>query len=541
MRHINRPVRGCALEASCDLPVCRDSSRNGKPWRGWFLTVLSVLVIAGCQRAGHYQARGTRGVGVPPVKPHPSEPDDKTKPPTFAPSPNLVWLDPVPAEMDVPVPIEFVTASGDAEEWNRLKEFWNESPVVSRKPTADQVAAMLGISPLAVAPLSSQISRVVKIKVPLGLENPLAYTPNGNRPTVGKWELGKKLFFDEESFLQPAESLVKESCAGCHNPARGFTLGKPPSRGIVSIDTPTLLNTVYNSYQFWNGRANALEEVVQRTIDDERDLLDPMPTDMHKWHGVVKRLRANPEYVMRFQRAFGTLPTQDSVGKAIATYVRTLLSGGSLQDRAERAARGRALQPSDYEKFLDGKTLRILEVESGTSKEQVSKEVHLGHTLFRGKAGCVNCHDGSNYTDNGFHNIGVGDSAGIQVAGRETGRFAHVPAGLKDRRLIGAYKTPTLRSLPQTGPYFHNGIVWQDDNALFEAVRFHIHGGTPNNPYIDPAIKKLDLNEVEVRALVQFLRALDGEPLPEIVTKAAPPAEKIPAPKEIPAAKKPAG
>ena len=89
--------------------------------------------------------------------------------------------------------------------------------------------------------------------------------------------------------------------------------------------TPTLINCVYNPHQFWDGRAAALEEVVQRPAKEGDD-----PLKQHNWAGLAERLRERPEYVRRFQQVFGTLPTQDAVGKALATYMRTILVGNSL-------------------------------------------------------------------------------------------------------------------------------------------------------------------------------------------------------------------
>ncbi len=496
--------------------------------------VAALLVTAGCQPAGRYgPPRGSRP-GT--IESKMAAPPRETKPSVYEPSADFVWMEPVAAEMEAPVPIEFVTASTDPDEWAKLKEFWNVGPAITRKPSADQVAAILGVSPFAVPPLAIHVTRVVKVKVPLGLEDPLAYTPSSNRPTLARWELGKRLFYDKEAFLQPANAEIKESCASCHDPAKGFTSGKVPM-GLNSIDTPTLYNTVFNTYQFWNGRANALEEVVQRSLDDERDLQSAQPFFRHNWHGVIRRLRADPDYSHRFRQAFGTPPTQDAVGKAVATYVRTLLSGGSLQDKAEALSRkrnGNAAEERDYLEALKADSdFKPFQVSRDTKREEVAKELASGAALFRGKAGCIDCHGGGNYTDNGFHNLGIGDSGQPQSPGRETGRFAVMPAGLKDRRLIGAYKTPTLRSLPSTGPYFHNGLMFDKNDALFFVVHFHVKGGHLDaNPFLSPAIRKIDLTETEIRAIVQFLKALDGEPLPEIITKAEPPPEKAPAPKK---------
>jgi cytochrome c peroxidase len=378
--------------------------------------------------------------------------------------------------------------------------------------------------------LAAQIKQVVKIKVPLGLDDPSTFTPAANRPTLGKWELGKQLFFDKDIFLQPAMAATKTSCATCHDPAKGFSDGKVPIR-FGDFATPRLLNAAYHSYQFWDGRADALEEVAQRTLDEGPG--SDGPTMRHAWTGIVQRLRDDPHYDFRFRKVFGTPPTQDAVGKALATYLRTVLSGNSLQDRAERAMRqrgGKILGPGDYETVLDASTLKALQLDEGVTKADAVKQLHEGYTLFHGKANCIACHSGSTYTDNSFHNLGVGDSARPPLAGKENGRFAVLPVGLKDRRMIGAYKTPSLRSLPRTGPFFHDGLRVGPD-ALFDVVSYHVKGGTAN-AWLDTAMRPLDLKESEVRALVLFLKALEGEPPAAVVTTPPEPFEKMPAPKK---------
>jgi cytochrome c peroxidase len=348
--------------------------------------------------------------------------------------------------------------------------------------------------------------------VPLGLDDPTAYIPPSNPLTLQKWELGKRLFFDEDRVLPANAQGKKMSCASCHNPATGFTDKRIPDRNPA-----TLINSVYNAHQFWDGRAIALEEVVQRSLEDERDT-GADGFKRHAWSGVVGRLRANKEYVAQFRRAFGTPPTQDSVGKALACYLRTILSGDALHDRAERAMKergGNQLETRDYEKILNEAALKALQEpgEGTPPKAEIAQELFAGWQLFHGKAGCVHCHGGRQFTDHAFHNIGEGDSNSTRPPGEEIGRFASLPAGLKDRRLIGAYKTPSLRALPRTAPYLHDGLRQE----LFEVVHLHVKPtfGAPN---LDPEIRDRELSEGEKRALTRFLRALDGGPVPPEVT-----------------------
>jgi cytochrome c peroxidase len=496
---------------------------------------VALLVLGlglGCKPAGKYGLPRGQKPAVAASASNKDVASGKSPEAKFA-AQNTVWLEPDATDLEPPVPIRFVTEGAERDEWAKLKHFWNVSSDVNPRPTPDQVAMLVGGPSWNLVPLAAQVNQVVKIKVPLGLEDPLAYTPAVNRPTLGKWELGKQLFYDKDTFLQDASAEKKESCASCHDPAKGFTNGRIPGVGERAV--PRLLNCAYNSFEFWDGRANALEEVVQRSID-EMTPPGPESSFRHNWTGVVERLRKNDHYAYRFRKVFGTPPTQDAVGKAVATYLRTLLSGGSLQDRVEREMRhrsGTAVEVRDYERMLTDAAYSELKVEERMKKEDVAKQLHDGYLLFRGKAGCIACHGGSNYTDNSFHNIGVGDS-GRTLVGTETGRFVVLPVGLKDRRMVGAYKTPSLRSLPERGPFFHDGLRLGDD-SLFDVVSFHVRGGMAN-PYLDSHLKPLDLKENEVRALVLFLKGLEGQALPEDIIEAPVLPELMNAPKkEVPA------
>src|SRR5262249_37904170 len=156
--------------------------------------------------------------------------------------------------------------------------------------------------------------------------------------------------------------------------SQGYTEHENPvTRGGV-MNTPSLMNCVYNTHQFWDGRATALEEVVQRRLDDERPPAEtPVPRDKraewrHAWSGVVGRLRRDPEYVKQFQAVFGNDPTQDGMAKALATYLRTILSGNSLYDRAEQERarrRAREVEVRDFEKVVTEAALPGLERPKG--------------------------------------------------------------------------------------------------------------------------------------------------------------------------------
>src|SRR5205085_9656839 len=139
-------------------------------------------------------------------------------------------------------------------------------------------------------------------KVPRALPNPadprLQLIPASNRPTLGKWELGKRLFFDK-SILRGKDQIA---CATCHIPGEGYTERAPRAMN-GPYNTLSLINCVYNKHQFWDGRATFLEEVIQRTLEDERPSPNRLPEQVHHvWSGVVERLNDNETYKRHFKR-----------------------------------------------------------------------------------------------------------------------------------------------------------------------------------------------------------------------------------------------
>jgi len=423
------------------------------------------------------------------------------------------------------IPIKFVASSSP--EWAKLPGFWSIAP----HPVAGQQTVHLGqsaLGALAALLLAEQLDIAITIKVPLGLPEPTY--PSANPPTYLKWALGKRLFFDR-SWLVQDERIA---CATCHNPAEGFTERRSKPQG-ADMNAPSLLNCAYNRHQFWDGRVQELEQVLQHDLADEEPLpalvpVDQRPSYRHVWNRIVHRLEKNEAYRARFARTFGTRPTQDNVAKALATYLRTILAGNSVYDRALREAKHReASDPSaeDYEHVLDPPAVKALR--GGLTKPaEAAAELVRGQRLFFGRAGCVPCHPAPLFTDHDFHNIGVRESGSVvnrTKTGSETGRFAEVPLGLKEKRLIGAFRTPSLRNLPQTPPYFHDG-----SSGLLDGVVNYFNKELEFQAFLDPlllgsptAARRLDLEDKEVRALAVFLRALDGEPVPAVI--AEPPKE----------------
>jgi cytochrome c peroxidase len=303
----------------------------------------------------------------------------------------------------------------------------------------------------------------VRPAIPLGLDEKAFFVPSDNPMTPEKIELGRTLFFDKR--LSKNNTI---SCANCHIPSLAFTDGQAVSSGIHHLQggrsAPTAINRAFSKGQFWDGRAATLEAQsvgpFASSVEHGFVTYDEMLEKMNKVEG----------YQVAFKKVFGTEITMDGVGKAIATFQRTLLSGNSPFDR--------------YEKAKDEKAL--------------SDAAKRGLALFRGKARCGACHTGFNFTDEGFHNLGIG----WDTERPDVGRFMVT----KNQKEIGAFKTPTLREISRTAPYMHDGGL----ASLEEVVDFYNRGGI-KNPFLDPLVMPLNLTKEEKKDLVAFLRALDGE------------------------------
>jgi cytochrome c peroxidase len=441
-------------------------------------------------------------------------PPPTTEPPQQPLSPNITWIDPGAKPHGDEVRIEFVHAGSDPEAWGKLPTFWLGPPF----SPADQAAALIGLSPLGVAALTAG-GKVVRIKVPLGLDDPRPHVPADNPMTLARWELGRLLFHDSSWLQATTAAQPAVSCASCHIPKMGFADRTRPGRD--SFRTPTLVNCVFNQRQFWDGRAELLEEVVQRSLQDEREPTAP-ERFRHVWHGVIGRLRADARLTNEFLKVFGTEPTQDAVGKALAVYLRTILVGNSIHDRAvaEQARTGsRSLEAAHYEAVLTPAALGEL----GRDKDKPADVAHAlvhGYRLFHdvdhtGRTNCAVCHMGRQFTDGGFYNVGIEPTPNI---GEERGRFTMVPIGQKDRFLINAFKTPTLRGLLRAARYLHDASA----DELRDVVAHHAH----DREYLDPLMRDAkgnirgdDLSEGEVADLVLFLRSLNGEEPAPILSK----------------------
>jgi cytochrome c peroxidase len=336
-----------------------------------------------------------------------------------------------------------------------------------------------------------------KNSIPLGLPADTweYYVPRNNPLTPARIELGRKLFFDPR-----LSADGKISCSTCHKPEFAFADGKTVAEGIAgklgARNSPTLLNAMFNAGQFWDGRADTLEEQAIQP------LTNPLEMGNASYDEVVARLRAIPEYREEFQRAFGKPVKIELAGHAIAAFERTLLSGDSPFDR-----------------FNAGEP------------DAISDAAKRGFTLFRGKARCSRCHTFNDavpfFTDFNYHNTGVAmnhpnfekfarqvfdvaetdrakaviDHLAARDGGQELGRIL-ISYQILD---LGAFRTPSLRNVALTAPYFHDGSA----RTLADVVRFYNQGGRQNiNREWD--LHSLALTEEEQRDLISFLESLTG-------------------------------
>jgi cytochrome c peroxidase len=353
---------------------------------------------------------------------------------------------------------------------------WLESPLVasSRKIVMPRFALpwlALVVASIAVAddskppalPRDTLPADLSVEAIPFGLERDRSI-PRDNPLTAAKVRLGRRLFFDP---ILSADGTV--ACASCHHPDHGFA---GPARFVVGINgqrstrkAPTLLNRAYGSAFFWDGREATLEAQALRPIESPREMGATLPN-------VVQRLQKHPEYPALFRAAFPAGRrgvTADNLARALASFERVLLSGNTRVDRF-RAGELRALN---------------------------ERERH-GLWLYESRGQCWRCHTGANFTDEAYHNTGVG-------WGKEPvdlGRYTQTKID-GDR---GRFKTPTLRSLAATAPYMHDGSL----PTLEAVVEFYNQGGA-KNPHLDPRIVPLGLSKEDQRDLVAFLKALSPE------------------------------
>jgi cytochrome c peroxidase len=321
-------------------------------------------------------------------------------------------------------------------------------------------------------------------------------TPPDNPQTPEKISLGQKLFFERRL---SADGTV--SCSTCHNPDLAFTDRKSTSVGIKGRvgqrNAPTILNALYNKTQFWDGRAKTLEEQAGFPI------VNPSEMGYPSLDTAVAQIASVEEYQQAFERVFGHPPNGPDLLRAIASYERTQLSFDS---------------PFDH--FIAGDT------------NAIDASAKRGWELFDTQARCNKCHaltdtqrDVTVFTDNDFHNIGIGiirhnvvalagqaeklitsgdtaaiDRAAIQHDMSVLGRFLIT----KQEKDTASFKTPDIRNMLVTGPYFHDG----SQDTLWDVIDHYNKGDGLHNPWLDEDMQPLALTESQIDDLVAFLASL---------------------------------
>lgn len=316
------------------------------------------------------------------------------------------------------------------------------------------------------------VGNPVEIAIPLGL--PQLEFPADNPPTAETIALGRRLYYDKGLSV---DSTV--SCASCHRPDAGFADPDQFSEGVNGQkggrQAPPVMNAAYFTTQFWDGRAASLEDQAGGPVEN--------PIEMAFTHeGVVDRLSGDPSYVAQFKEAWGDRAIVfEMVAKSIASFERTVLVGNSPFDR-----------------YL-----------FGGEKDAMSEEAIRGLELFRDpkKGNCEVCHTINEdegyalFTDNKFHNLGVG--AEIDGSLSDVGRVEIS----EDEKDTGAFKTPHLRNIADSGPYMHDGHL----KTLKEVLDFYIGAGNSND-FRDEEIHELDFLTAQERTdLIAFMEALTGE------------------------------
>ncbi len=294
--------------------------------------------------------------------------------------------------------------------------------------------------------------------------------PKHNYPNKNRIELGKKLFFDPRISRDG-----NMSCATCHSPSFGWGDGLPLGVGykgnILRRASPVVTNTAYNSIQMWDGRKRNLEDQATGPMETPTE----MNTDMH----ALNKLLSNSGYKALFNQAYpGEKISPATAAKALASFEWTIISNNSPFDHWVR----------------------------GNKTAMTAQQIN-GFKLFDDpdKGNCSICHSAPNFTDDGFHNIG------LKAHGEKNpdmGRYALKPISV----LKGAFKTPTLRDITLSAPYFHNG----EATTLDQVMEHYNTGGVPQKD-LSPNMKAANLSKQEMADIIAFMQALTTPPEPFVL------------------------
>jgi len=283
--------------------------------------------------------------------------------------------------------------------------------------------------------------------------------PKDNPYTPEKTALGKKLYFDTRLSVTSAQS-----CASCHSPGFGWgdglAVGVGHGMNKLGRHSPTIINAAWSAIFMWDGRLPTLEEQALGPIQAAGEM-------NMKLDDLMVRLASIPEYKPMFDAAFpGEGMKPKTLGQAIATYERTVVS--------ERAP---------FDAWIEG------------NEKAISEEAKRGFAVFNGKAQCAACHEGWNFTNEGFQDIGL--------PSKDIGRGEYLPGVIKMQH---AFKTPSLREITRRSPFMHDGSL-----ATLEAVVDHYDHAGVDRPSRADLMRPLNLTSEEKADLVAFLKTLSSD------------------------------
>lgn len=298
--------------------------------------------------------------------------------------------------------------------------------------------------------------------------------PEDNAYSIDKAVLGKTLFYDPR--LSASNQIA---CASCHDSELGWTDNRMLSFGhdrqLGTRNSMTIMNIAFAKSLFWDGRAESIEKQSHIPIEDLREMNQHIDIAT----GKIAKIKG---YEVLFEKAFGSKEvTKDKIGKAIATFERTLIS-----------------PQSKFDQFIDGQAALF-------SDDEV-----MGLHLFRTKAQCMNCHSSGYFSNNQFENDGTSLLGSKQ---EDLGRYLVT----KYPNDAGKFRVPTLREVTRTGPWMHNGSLtslrevltfYSKGNSESTNQRSTVHEGITLTSQKSEMLKFLDLNDKEITQLEAFLGTL---------------------------------
>lgn len=349
--------------------------------------------------------------------------------------------------------LSFKTQQDDGAKQEKLRALYSQSSEFWPKPFLDSTAVFTELSAISPSPVDRDSLRE-------------------------EIELGRVLFHDPR--LSGSDQI---SCSSCHAVDLNWTDGRRVALGndhnTTARNTPTIENSWMQKAFFWDGRAKTLEEQSPESISNPHEM-NQNPEELPAKLSTIKG------YSPLFAAAYGDAEISlDRITTALATFQKTIVS-----------------RKSNFDKFMEGDYKKL-------NDEQIE-----GLHLFRTKARCINCHNGSLFSDQQFHNVGL---TYYNREFEDLGRY-HVTHNPED---VGKFKTPTLRNVMRTNPWFHNGI-FDDINGVLNMY----NAGMPNlkpkteEELNDPMFPKtsellipLDLNEKERKSIIAFLESLTTQAL----------------------------